>query len=79
MVDAGAAKHRRHAACDFSVRRIAERSAKAFAIEWLGTFDDGRSRKKACTLCGQANGGIDAANPVVDRRSADGAFWAVHF
>ena len=30
-------------------------------------------------LCGHANGVIDAAKSVVDRRTAHGAFWGVHF
>ena len=51
----------------------------AFAIEWLGTFGDGRFREKTCMLLSHANGVIDAVKPVVGRRTAHRAFWGVQF
>ena len=51
----------------------------AFAIEWLGTFCDGRFREKTCMLLSHANGVIDAVKPVVGRRTAHRAFWGVQF
>ena len=79
VVETSAAKHRRQRRLRFI--SVAHRRAlgMAFTIEWLGTFGDGRSREKACTLWAHANGVIDAVKPVVDRRTAHGAFWGVHF